>query len=102
MDGDHAAAPKVSGMPIYTYRTRPEASGCNTCRDDFEVRQSMSDDALPACPSCGSPVQRIITTVGYVRGSSMGDGLTRERLKSSGLRKLVKDDTGKYVDDTPK
>ena len=27
---------------------------------------------------------------------------TRERLKHSGLKKLVKGDDGRYVDDTPK
>lgn len=89
-------------MPVYTYRVRSDAVGCDQCSAEFELRQSMSDDALAACPSCGAPVQRIITSVGYVRGANYGDGLTRERLKAGGLRKLVKGDDGRYVDDTPK
>jgi hypothetical protein len=62
----------------------------------------MSDPRLTACPDCGAEVSRIITGANIVQGHHYGDGLSRERLKRGGLRKLVKDDSGNYVDDTPK
>ena len=42
-------------MPIYEYQ-------CDGCADRFEVKQSMKDDALSACPKCGKPVQRLISS----------------------------------------
>jgi putative FmdB family regulatory protein len=89
-------------VPIYAYRQKDDAHGCPHCKETFEVRQSMADDRLQLCPQCGGPVQVIISTVSYVHGHNIGDGLTRERLKHGGFRKLVKGDDGLYVDDTPK
>jgi len=89
-------------MPVYVYRVRPEQAGCVRCQETFEVRQGMADPRLTVCPECGSEVQRIIASVPYVRGGVFGEGLSRERLKRSGLRKLVKTDDGSYRDDTPK
>lgn len=40
-------------MPTYEY-------SCPTC-GVFECRQSFKDAALERCPSCGSPVKRIIS-----------------------------------------
>ncbi|MEO6553713.1 MAG: FmdB family zinc ribbon protein [Nitrospiraceae bacterium] len=42
-------------MPIYEYQ-------CESCADKFEVKQSMKDDALTACPQCGKRVQRLISS----------------------------------------
>lgn len=42
-------------MPIYEYQ-------CEACPDKFEVKQSMKDDPLTACPQCGKRVQRLIST----------------------------------------
>lgn len=42
-------------MPIYEYL-------CDGCADRFEVKQSMKDDALTACPKCGKHVQRLISS----------------------------------------
>lgn len=39
-------------MPSYTYR-------CPNC-DKFTVSQGIKEPALAQCPTCGSPVQRII------------------------------------------
>jgi putative FmdB family regulatory protein len=89
-------------MPIYEYRVKSPTEGCALCREVFEIKQSMDDEALTACPECHHEVVRIISGVSYVRGHNFGDGLTRERLKHSGLKKLVKGDDGRYVDDTPK
>lgn len=42
-------------MPIYEYQ-------CESCTDKFEIKQSMKDDALTACPRCGKRVQRLISS----------------------------------------
>jgi putative FmdB family regulatory protein len=44
---------EVVSMPTYEYE-------CATCGNDFDVFQSMSDDPLKACPSCGGAVKRVI------------------------------------------
>ncbi len=53
-------------MPTYQYR-------CQSCRDEFEVRQSFTDDALTTCPdeACGGPVSKVFSGVGI---SFKGDG----------------------------
>ena len=89
-------------MPIYTYRVFKEQAGCEHCADTFEISQRMSDERLAKCPRCGCDVDRIITGCAYVPGHRFGDALTSERMKRGGLRKLVRDDNGSYVDDTPK
>jgi putative FmdB family regulatory protein len=40
-------------MPTYEYE-------CRSCSTAFEAFQSMSDDALSSCPSCGGRVRRLI------------------------------------------
>jgi len=46
-------------MPTYEYN-------CDKC-GHFEIWQSIKDDALKACPTCGSNVQRLISAnVGFV------------------------------------
>jgi putative FmdB family regulatory protein len=42
-------------VPIYEYQ-------CESCTDKFEIKQSMKDDALTACPRCGKRVQRLISS----------------------------------------
>jgi putative FmdB family regulatory protein len=46
-------------MPTYEYQ-------CEKC-GPFEIWQSIKDNALSACPTCGSKVQRLISAnVGFV------------------------------------
>jgi putative FmdB family regulatory protein len=40
-------------MPTYEYE-------CNTCNQNFEVFQSMSDPVIKNCPKCGNEVRRLI------------------------------------------
>lgn len=40
-------------MPVYEYK-------CKKC-GKFEVTQKMTDDALDKCPTCGSPVIKMIS-----------------------------------------
>ena len=42
-------------MPIYEYQ-------CDACPERFEVKQSMKDDPLTACPRCGKQVRRLISS----------------------------------------
>src|SRR5438132_5107348 len=42
-------------VPIYEYQ-------CDDCADRFEVKQSMKDDPLTACPRCGKQVRRLISS----------------------------------------
>jgi putative FmdB family regulatory protein len=46
-------------MPTYEYK-------CEKC-GPFEIWQSIKDNALSACPTCGSKVERLISAnVGFV------------------------------------
>jgi putative FmdB family regulatory protein len=83
-------------MPIYCYRAVDSAQACEHCREIFEVHQRMSEEALAACPQCGAPIERIITSVYF--GTSLKDRLSDKRLKQLGFKKYVKDDKGKYTD----
>ncbi|MDR2509898.1 MAG: zinc ribbon domain-containing protein [Spirochaetaceae bacterium] len=41
-------------MPTYDYE-------CDACHYRFEAFQSMTDEPLSSCPSCGALVRRVIT-----------------------------------------
>ena len=62
-------------MPTYEYR-------CDSCDQNFDVVQSFHDDALTACPTCGSPVRKVFGNVGIVFKGS-GFYKTDSRAKSS-------------------
>ncbi len=48
-------------MPIYEYR-------CQGCGRRFSLLRSLSDDAPPRCPSCGSlDLKRLISKVAILR-----------------------------------
>ena len=46
-------------MPIYSYR-------CDSCRHEFELRQSFKDKPLAACPVCGEEARRLFCPVPIV------------------------------------
>ncbi len=46
-------------MPTYEYH-------CDSCDRNFDVVQSFHDDALTACPTCGSTVRKVFGNVGIV------------------------------------
>jgi putative FmdB family regulatory protein len=74
-------------MPVYEYEhmQRPCRLGAT-----FEVRQSIQDAALTACPECGQPIKKLIsrTNISTPRGNAA--------LKDLGFTKLVKRDDGVY------
>ena len=65
-------------MPTYGYR-------CQSCSDEFEVWQKMTDEPVASCPRCGGSGRRLIFPAGIVfkgsgfyatdnrRGSGGGD-----------------------------
>jgi putative FmdB family regulatory protein len=67
-------------MPIYEYEAAKPDAGCGRCRRSFEVMQSMRDEPLEACPSCGGAVKRCISLVRVViPGAAAGqDSVERE------------------------
>lgn len=42
-------------MPIYEYQ-------CEGCPDTLEIKQSIKDDPLTACPRCGKRIHRLISS----------------------------------------
>lgn len=74
-------------MPVYEYEHT--GKGCDLGQA-FEITQSIKDDALGKCPSCGGAVVRLIsrTFVCTPTGNS--------QLKNMGFTKLVKRETGVY------
>ena len=84
-------------MPAYDYRASDPEKCCDTCRENFEVVQHMADDPLAACPDCGAPVMRLITSVSVNTMKGVGDRkLSDSALKKAGFKKFVKEGEGKY------
>ena len=46
-------------MPIYEYQ-------CESCSYQFEVKQSIKDDALTTCERCGKSLRRLISSSGLM------------------------------------
>jgi putative FmdB family regulatory protein len=64
-------------MPVYEYR-------CRDCGHEFEIQQSMSEDALTECPSCGGDLRKVFSPVGIAfKGSGFYKTDSGSRSKSS-------------------
>ncbi len=61
-------------MPLYEYQ-------CTKCNKQFELRQKFSDEPAKECPSCGAPVQKLISQSGF---ALKGGGWYAEGYNSSG------------------
>lgn len=46
-------------MPIYAYR-------CSSCGNEFEIRQSFTEDALTVCDTCGGELRKLFGNIGVV------------------------------------
>jgi putative FmdB family regulatory protein len=46
-------------VPIYEYQ-------CDSCSYQFEVKQSIKDDALTTCERCGKALRRLISSPGIM------------------------------------
>jgi putative FmdB family regulatory protein len=60
-------------MPLYEYR-------CRSCGHQFEIQQSISDDALTECPECQGSLRKVFTPVGI---SFKGSGFYKNDARSS-------------------
>jgi len=69
-------------MPIYEYR-------CNSCHDEFEVTQKITDAPLTACPKCDGAVEKLISQSSFVLKGS-GWYATDYARKSTGGDKEAK------------
>lgn len=83
-------------MPTYEYQAVDPEGGCATCRQRFEVRQSMRDEPLRCCPDCGRPVQRVISLCSVSTTPSERSMLSDRNLKEKGFTKLVNEGGGKF------
>jgi putative FmdB family regulatory protein len=83
-------------MPVYEYQARDLQKSCVTCRVPFEVRQSMSEAPLGECPTCGRPVERMISLSAVSARQSSRSMLSDKNLKAKGFTKLVNEGGGKF------
>ncbi len=83
-------------MPIYEYQAKDPAQACAQCAVPFEVRQSMHEPPLTACPACGYPVARIISACSIDTRVSQKTHLGDKNLKRLGFSKLVNEGDGKF------
>ena len=65
-------------MPLYDYR-------CRDCGHEFEIQQSISDDALTECPECAGDLRKVFSPVGIsFKGSGFYKNDSRGSSGSSG------------------
>lgn len=87
---------KALNLPTYEYQTADPKHACDHCRTRFEVRQSMRDQPLAACPQCGGKIDRLISACGISTTPSGRAMLSDKNLKSKGFTKLVNEGGGKF------
>jgi len=83
-------------MPTYEYQACDPQDACSYCRERFEVRQSMSEPSLTACPECGRPVRRAVSLCSVTTTQSTRSMLSDRNLKEKGFTKLVNEGGGKF------
>lgn len=68
-------------MPTYEYE-------CNECKYRFEVFQSIHDDPIKECVSCGSNVKKIFSSTGIIfKGSGFYVNDYKKKGTDSGVSK---------------
>ena len=77
---------------LYVYEAVDPVKGCDKGRAGLEVRQSLSEPRLTACPVCGAEVFRVIQAPGL--GRSKTD--LHYRAKRAGFKCLKKVQKGEY------
>jgi putative FmdB family regulatory protein len=55
-------------MPIYTYRSTE--TGCDHCREGFDLLQRLSDAELSLCPHCSQPVRKQLSAPSLAIGGA--------------------------------
>ena len=74
-------------MPIYEYEHLDKACSWGPM---FEIRQSIHDEVLDACPNCGEPVRKLLSRC------NISTPKTNSELRDHGFTKLVRRDDGVY------
>jgi len=81
-------------MPTYDYK-------CEACGHRFEAFQSIKDDPIEKCPSCGNySVQRLISPGGGLIFKGSGYYITDYRNKNSSYSQAAKNDTPSSTSDS--
>lgn len=83
-------------MPIYEYEAKNPGESCPHCARTFEFRHGMHDPPLAACPECGQPVVRVVSTCRVDTRQSTKSQLGDKNLKRLGFSKLVNEGDGKF------
>ncbi|MFH0983868.1 MAG: zinc ribbon domain-containing protein [Planctomycetota bacterium] len=83
-------------MPIYEYQAKDPAKSCSTCAQPFEALHGMRDPPLAACPNCGRPLVRVVSTFRADTRPSGRSQLSDKNLKRLGFTKLVNEGGGKF------
>jgi putative FmdB family regulatory protein len=74
-------------MPFYEYR-------CETCGNEMEVMQKMSDPPVAECPACGEPnLRKLVSAAGF---RLKGGGWYETDFKKGGKKNIH--DTGASKD----
>ena len=79
-------------MPLYVYEAKDPSKGCDACRCGLEVRQSLSEPRLEACPSCGAEIFRGVQAPGLTHSKTD----LHYRAKRAGFKCLKKVQKGEY------
>lgn len=79
-------------MPLYVYEAKNPESACPTCKNGFEVTQSLKDERLSTCPDCGAPIYRVIQAPGLTHSKTD----LHYRAKRAGFHTLKKVQKGEY------
>ena len=73
-------------MPIYEYR-------CESCGEEMEKLQRMSDDKLVDCPTCGEPsLKRLVSAAAF---RLKGSGWYETDFKKDNKRNLAESESSK-------
>ena len=78
-------------MPIYEYR-------CESCGEELEKLQRMSDDKLVDCPACGEPALKRLVSAAAFR--LKGSGWYETDFKKDNKRNLHDSGTGSSSKDS--
>jgi putative FmdB family regulatory protein len=79
-------------MPLHRYA--PLKSPCKLCGDGFEHRQTASEPALTACPTCGQAVSR--TVLEPVNTPKVTAPISISTAKQSGFTVFKRTSGGEY------
>lgn len=77
-------------VPIYTYAHQGDPG--NDCSPEFEWTQSIKDEPLKICPTCGKPVRKLISLTAPYRKNI----LSNSNLKDHGFVRLERKDRGVF------